>query len=139
MLCSMLTLSSSLLGDYSQGIGNGLPLAAVVTTPEVASVLTKHLHFNTFGGNPVCSAGGHAVLKVVDKDKLQENSAVVGGHLLGRLRDLQEKHSGNVSAIWSKVGISYLLGRKHQNLPQLLDIDQNTPNFKHFLDTHVIE
>ena len=100
-----------------------------MTTPEVASVLTKRLHFNTFGGNPVCSAGGHAVLKVVDKDKLQENSAVVGGHLLGRLRNLQEKHSGNVFAMWRKVGISYLFGRKHQNLPQLLT--RIPLNFKH--------
>jgi hypothetical protein len=64
-----------------------------VTTPEVAGVLTKALHFNTFGGNPVCSAGGHAVLKVVDREKLQENSILVGEHLLAQLRNLQEKHS----------------------------------------------
>ena len=31
----------------AKGIGNGLPLAAVVTTPEVAASLTKRLHFNT--------------------------------------------------------------------------------------------
>lgn len=47
-----------------QGIGNGLPLAAVVTTPEVAQVLAQRLHFNTYGGNPVCCAGGRAVLQV---------------------------------------------------------------------------
>jgi len=47
-----------------QGIGNGLPLAAVVTTPEVAEVLAQRLHFNTYGGNPVCCAGGRAVLQV---------------------------------------------------------------------------
>ncbi len=45
----------------AKGIGNGLPLAAVVTTPEIAAVLARRLHFNTFGGNPVCSAGGRAV------------------------------------------------------------------------------
>ena len=42
----------------AKGIGNGLPLAAVVTTPEIAASLSSRLHFNTFGGNPVCSAGG---------------------------------------------------------------------------------
>jgi alanine-glyoxylate transaminase/(R)-3-amino-2-methylpropionate-pyruvate transaminase len=31
----------------AKGIGNGLPLAAVVTTPEVASALTRRIHFNT--------------------------------------------------------------------------------------------
>ena len=29
----------------AKGIGNGFPLAAVVTTPEIASVLTKKIHF----------------------------------------------------------------------------------------------
>jgi alanine-glyoxylate transaminase / (R)-3-amino-2-methylpropionate-pyruvate transaminase len=48
----------------AKGIGNGLPLAAVVTTPEIASVLTQRLHLNTFGGNPVSCAAGRAVLKV---------------------------------------------------------------------------
>lgn len=45
----------------AKGIGNGLPLGAVVTTPEIAATLAQRLHFNTYGGNPVCSAGGRAV------------------------------------------------------------------------------
>lgn len=45
----------------AKGMGNGLPLAAVVTTPEIAAVLAQRLHFNTFGGNPVSMAGGRAV------------------------------------------------------------------------------
>jgi acetylornithine/succinyldiaminopimelate/putrescine aminotransferase len=32
-----------------QGIGNGLPFAAVVTTPEIAQTLAQKLHFNTYG------------------------------------------------------------------------------------------
>ncbi|MCI62831.1 alanine-glyoxylate aminotransferase-like protein, partial [Trifolium medium] len=60
------------------GIGNGIPLGAVVTTPEIAKVLTRRSYFNTFGGNPVCTAAGLAVLKVIEKEKLQENAFVVG-------------------------------------------------------------
>lgn len=75
-----------------QGIGNGVPLAAVVTTPEIAAVMAQRLHFNTFGGNPVCSAAGHAVLKVIEEEKLQNNCSVTGAHLLQRLHALQEKH-----------------------------------------------
>ncbi|KAJ1416317.1 Pyridoxal phosphate-dependent transferase, major domain [Sesbania bispinosa] len=37
----------------AKGIGNGIPLGAVVTTPEIAEVLTRRCYFNTFGGNPV--------------------------------------------------------------------------------------
>lgn len=48
----------------AKGIGNGLPLAAVVTTPAIAAVLKRKLHLNTFGGNPVSCAAGRAVLQV---------------------------------------------------------------------------
>src|ERR1700722_10455842 len=46
----------------AKGIGNGAPLAAVVTTPAIAATLATRVHFNTFGGNPVVSAIGSAVL-----------------------------------------------------------------------------
>lgn len=75
-----------------QGIGNGIPLGAVVTTPEIASVLTRRSYFNTFGGNPVCTSAGHAVLKVIDKEKLQENAHLVGTHLKNRLTTLMDKY-----------------------------------------------
>lgn len=48
----------------AKGIGNGYPLAAVVTTPEISRALTKAGHFNTFGGNPVACAVGISVLDV---------------------------------------------------------------------------
>ncbi|CAD6256361.1 unnamed protein product [Miscanthus lutarioriparius] len=81
----------------AKGIGNGLPLGAVVTTPEIASVLAQKIQFNTFGGNPVCSAGGLAVLKVLDKEKRQTHCADVGAHLVERLKSLQEKHKSKIS------------------------------------------
>lgn len=61
----------------AKGIGNGLPLAAVVTTDEIAKTMSRRLHFNTFGGNPVCSAGGRAVLRAIEEDGLQANSLEV--------------------------------------------------------------
>jgi len=48
----------------AKGIGNGFPLAAVVTTPAIAESLGQALHFNTYGGNPIACATGLAVLKV---------------------------------------------------------------------------
>lgn len=48
----------------AKGIGNGFPIGAVVTTPKVAATLSQALHFNTFGGNPLASAVGIAVLDV---------------------------------------------------------------------------
>lgn len=75
-----------------QGIGNGIPLGAVVTTPEIAKVLTHRSYFNTFGGNPVCTAAGHAVLKVIEKEKLQQNAFTVGSYLKQRLSSLKDKY-----------------------------------------------
>src|SRR5262249_7039317 len=76
----------------AKGIGNGAPLAAVVTTPEIANALTQRIHFNTFGGNPVVCAQGKAVLEVIDREKLQENALRVGTHLLNGLEKLKRRH-----------------------------------------------
>ncbi|CAL0324651.1 unnamed protein product [Lupinus luteus] len=76
----------------AKGIGNGIPLGAVVTTPEIAEVLTRRSYFNTFGGNPVCTAAGLAVLQVIEKEKLQENAALVGSYLKDRLTALKDKY-----------------------------------------------
>ncbi|KAM7501740.1 hypothetical protein LguiB_000644 [Lonicera macranthoides] len=76
----------------AKGIGNGIPLGAVVTTREIAEVLTAANYFNTFGGSPVCTAAGSAVLRVIEKDKLQENAFTVGSYLKERLLALKEKY-----------------------------------------------
>ena len=64
----------------------------MVTTPEIAKVLTHRTYFNTFGGNPVSTASGLAVLRVIEKERLQENAHVVGSYLKDRLTSLKEKH-----------------------------------------------
>ncbi len=76
----------------AKGIGNGCPLAAVVTTPEIAQVLASRIHFNTFGGNPVSMAQGRAVLQVIEKESLQKNSIEIGAYLMAGFEKLAEKH-----------------------------------------------
>lgn len=68
----------------------------MVTTPEIAQVLTHHNYFNTFGGNPVCTSAGLAVLKVIEKEKLQENAHVVGSFLKERLMAIKNKHESKI-------------------------------------------
>lgn len=77
----------------AKGIGNGCPLAAVVTTPEIAQSLASRIHFNTFGGNPVSCAQGRAVLRVIEKEQLQANCLNLGAHLTNGFEKLVEKHS----------------------------------------------
>ncbi|CAH1434862.1 unnamed protein product [Lactuca virosa] len=90
----------------AKGIGNGLPLGAVVTTSEIAKVLTCHGYLNTFGGNPVSTAGGLAVLKVIEKEKLQQNALKTGTYLKNQLLALKEKHQ----IIGDVRGRGFLLG-----------------------------
>ncbi|RVW40939.1 alanine--glyoxylate aminotransferase 2 homolog 2, mitochondrial [Vitis vinifera] len=98
----------------AKGIGNGIPLGAVVTTPEIAEVLTRRNYFNTFGGNPVCTTAGHAVLKVIEKEKLQENAYVVGSYLKERLLSLKDKYEiiGDVRGRGLMLGVEFVTDRK---------------------------
>jgi alanine-glyoxylate transaminase / (R)-3-amino-2-methylpropionate-pyruvate transaminase len=76
----------------AKGIGNGAPLAAVVTTPKIAATLAERTHFNTFGGNPVVCAQGKAVLDVIARENLQENALKIGDQIAAGLNRLKEKH-----------------------------------------------
>lgn len=70
-------------------LGNGHPLAAVACTQEVAEKFANGMeYFNTFGGNPVSCAIGTEVLKIVIRDKLQENALNIGEFLKDELRKL---------------------------------------------------
>ena len=77
----------------AKGIGNGAPLAAVVTTPKIAAVMAQKVHFNTFGGNPVVSAIGTAVLEVIEKENTQANCLELGRYILTGLEKLKAKHA----------------------------------------------
>jgi alanine-glyoxylate transaminase/(R)-3-amino-2-methylpropionate-pyruvate transaminase len=97
----------------AKGIGNGAPLAAVVTTPEIAASLTGKIHFNTFGGNPVVSAMGKAVLEVIENEHLQANSLKLGTYLLAGFEKLKAKHSiiGDVRGKGLLLGIEMVTDR----------------------------
>ncbi|MGE0218637.1 aminotransferase class III-fold pyridoxal phosphate-dependent enzyme [Mycolicibacterium sp.] len=89
-------------------LGNGHPLAAVVTTREVADAFdTGMKYFNTFGGNPVSCAIGSAVLDIVLEDGLQEHARRVGAYFADALRDVQRRQPliGDVRAQGLYLGV----------------------------------
>ncbi len=74
-------------------MGNGHPIAAVITTPAIAEEFARKRHyFNTFGGNPVSCAAGLAVLRVLEREQLQEHARVTGEYLRKGLRELMDHH-----------------------------------------------
>ncbi|PIQ63054.1 MAG: hypothetical protein COV99_04595 [Bacteroidetes bacterium CG12_big_fil_rev_8_21_14_0_65_60_17] len=89
-------------------IGNGQPLAAVVTTRAIADAFDNGMeYFNTFGGNPVSAAAGLAVLDELESKGLQEHARIVGGKLLADLRGLAPRHEimGDVRGTGLFIGV----------------------------------
>jgi 4-aminobutyrate aminotransferase-like enzyme/Ser/Thr protein kinase RdoA (MazF antagonist) len=96
-------------------IGNGFPLAAVVTTPEVAAAFDNGMeYFATFGGNPVACAAGLAVLDVLRDEWLQERALRVGRHLRDGLEGLMERHAlvGDVRGSGLFLGVELVRDRE---------------------------
>ncbi len=74
-------------------LGNGHPLAAVVTTRAIADAFdTGMKYFNTFGGNPVSCAVGQSVLDIVQQDGLQAHARELGAYFLAQLTELKSRH-----------------------------------------------
>jgi 4-aminobutyrate aminotransferase-like enzyme len=96
-------------------IGNGFPLAAVVTSePIAASFDTGMEFFSTFGGNPVACAAGLAVLDVMRDERLQERALRVGTHLKTALTGLAGLHAvvGDVRGSGLFLGIELVRDRR---------------------------
>ena len=75
-------------------IGNGYPLGAVITTPEIAASFDNGMEFfSTFGGSTVSCAVGLAVLDVVQDEQLQRHAREVGERLSAHLQSLARDHS----------------------------------------------
>ncbi|KAM5193811.1 alanine--glyoxylate aminotransferase 2, mitochondrial [Mantella aurantiaca] len=98
----------------AKGIGNGFPMAAVVTTEEIASSFTQNLYFNTFGGNPMACSVGSAVMDVIEEENLQNNCAMVGTHLLLELAKLRDKFEivGDVRGKGLMIGVEMVKDKK---------------------------
>jgi len=73
-------------------MGNGLPIAAMATRPEILDALQEREgYFNTFAGTPVAAAAGSAVLDVLEEEDLLGNAVRIGEHLRQGLQALAER------------------------------------------------
>jgi 4-aminobutyrate aminotransferase len=76
----------------AKGLANGHPIGVTIAKPEIADSL-KGLTISTFGGNPISTTAGRAVLEFIEQNRLRENTQTVGDYLEQKLLQLQEKHS----------------------------------------------
>ena len=100
-------------------MGNGHPIAAVITTEKIASTFNNGMeYFNSFGGNPVSCAIGNSVLEVIENENLQKNALQVGKYFLKKLIKIQKKYKKYISEVR---GRGLFLG---------IDIIKNNSNFE---------
>jgi 4-aminobutyrate aminotransferase-like enzyme len=95
-------------------IGNGHPIGAVITTPEIAASFDNGMEFfSTFGGNAVSCAIGLAVLDVVLEEKLQRHALLVGERMNHGLRGLMDHHEiiGDVRGSGMFLGVELVRSR----------------------------
>jgi len=75
----------------AKGMGNGTPVAATVTTTELAAGYQGPI-ISTFGGNPVASVAARATIDLIEEEHLLENASTVGSYFRAQLEGLQEKY-----------------------------------------------
>ena len=89
-------------------MGNGHPVAAVITRSEIVQALVGHtVLFSTFGGNPVSAAAALAVLDVIDDERVLDRVRTSGGVLRDALEGLARGHEaiGHVRGVGLACGI----------------------------------
>ncbi|MEO6351171.1 MAG: aminotransferase class III-fold pyridoxal phosphate-dependent enzyme [Candidatus Limnocylindrales bacterium] len=88
-------------------MGNGHPVAAVITRRELALKFSDGDFFSTFGGNPVAMAAALAVLEVIEDERIIDNVRGVGEYLGDQLRELASRHPliGEVRQIGLAIGV----------------------------------
>uniref|UniRef100_A0A8C6K917 Alanine--glyoxylate aminotransferase 2, mitochondrial n=1 Tax=Nothobranchius furzeri TaxID=105023 RepID=A0A8C6K917_NOTFU len=113
----------------AKGIGNGFPMGAVVTTPEIAASFAKGIHFNTFGGNPVACAVASSVLDIIKEDGTQKVSLDVGSYLMVELAKLRDKYEiiGDVRGKGLQIGVEMVKDKvsrdplSHQDMVEIFE------------------
>lgn len=83
----------------AKGIGGGFPLGAFLATEEAGKGMTVGAHGTTYGGNPLATSVGSAVLDVVLEPGFLDHVALMGLKLKQRLAGLKDAHPRVVAEV----------------------------------------
>ena len=103
-----------------KGIGSGIPTSAVAGESKIFDSMLPGEMSSTTGGNPLSSAAALAVIDLMKKDNLPENSRIQGEYLLSRLSELWKRHEfvGDVRGMGLVIGIEIVKDKKGRNPDQ---------------------
>lgn len=80
----------------AKALGNGFPIGAVCAKDFVASAFALGDHGTTFGGNPMATAAGLAVFKIIEEENILDNVNAMSTYFMEKLNALKTKHSSNI-------------------------------------------
>jgi ornithine--oxo-acid transaminase len=85
--------------------GGFYPVSAVVASQEILGVFTPGEHGSTFAGNPLACAIAREALKVLQDEKLVENSEKLGSYFMEKLRTIESEHVKEVRGKGLLIGV----------------------------------
>ncbi|HKM77032.1 MAG TPA: aspartate aminotransferase family protein [Candidatus Bathyarchaeia archaeon] len=74
-----------------KSLASGLPLSAVIAEKNILD-LPGATHLFTTAGNPICCAAALATIEIIEKERLCEKAAKIGGYMKKRLNEIAQKH-----------------------------------------------
>lgn len=98
----------------AKGIAGGVPIGALVTFGWASDLFTQGQHGSTFGGNPLATAAGNAVLGEIERAGLVENAARRGEELRAIIRSYDSPLIGDVRGAGLLIGIGLTEGEAHR-------------------------
>jgi len=96
----------------AKALAGGVPMGAIVTTPEIASVLTPGTHGTTFGGGPLACAAASATLDIIKEEKLVQNAKTLGKKWVSDLKNIKSSDITEVRGLGLIIGIEM---KEHAN------------------------
>ncbi len=111
----------------AKALGNGVPIGALCAKQKVADAFAPGDHGTTFGGNPLATAAGCSVMKILQQEHLVENAAAMGAYFMEKLQQLQQ----NCADIVEVRGMGLMIGVELQD-------GQGTKVQQTLLDAHYL-
>lgn len=89
----------------AKGLGGGVPIGALLMTNELAAAMPQGGHGTTFGGNPLASAAGLAVLEEIEARGLLQHAAEVGAYFKEQLAAIPSDKIREVRGLGLMIGV----------------------------------
>ncbi len=106
--------------SLAKGLGNGFPIGALVSGPELADTFQPGHHATTFGGTPLACAAALAVIETIERENLLQNAQLQGDYLLEGLRRISREYDFVTGARGRGLMLGLVLDRNAKDMQDLL-------------------